>query len=244
MNTRIRSLLTFSLAAAGVFIFGVLLFNYVIMPMFIYQRGAVLVPDLAGMSENQAERELRRLKLECKTVRREHAEGVPEGYVVSQNPKANESVKEGRVVSVVLSMGAQMQRVPDAKGLSLRQCGIVLGRSHLKTGRVAKKILFGESPETVAATSPGAGIEIAEGGAVDILITVGGRPREYIMPDLTGQDLMFVRNKLEQKGFRIGSVRYESHQGAYPNTIIGQTPRPGLQVREGDAIELVAATTH
>ncbi|MBI4720048.1 MAG: PASTA domain-containing protein [Chitinivibrionia bacterium] len=240
---RINSTLAYVLTAAGVFVLGVLIFNYLIMPMVVHRHNTVLIPELAGMSGKQAERELRKLNLECQTVRKEFAEGVPEGYVVSQNPRANESVKEGRTVSIVLSLGPKMQRVPEVVGLPLRQCRMVLGRNHFKVGRIAKKVLVGESPETVVATSPGAGIEVAEGGTVDILISVGGRPRSFMMPDLAGQDLLFVRTVLERKGFRIGAVRYELRQGAYPNTIVGQIPKPGCQIREGDSIELVAATT-
>jgi beta-lactam-binding protein with PASTA domain len=240
---KIKQVLTFVVSSAGVFILGVLLFNYLVMPLFIRQHNTVLVPELTGMSEKQAERELHRLKLECKTERGEYADGVPEGYVVSQNPRSNENVKEGRTVSIVLSLGTKMQRVPETSGMSLRECRIVLGRNHLKVGRLAKRILVGDSPEVVVATSPGPGMEIAEGGAVDVLITVGGRARVFIMPDLAGQDLLFVKSELEEKGFRIGAVRYEFRQGAYPNTIVDQTPRPGFQIREGDSIELVAATT-
>jgi beta-lactam-binding protein with PASTA domain len=241
---KVNPMLVFVLSAVGVFVLGLLMFNYILMPLFIHHYEAVLVPDMTGMSEKQAELELNRLGFDCKIARREYTEDVPEGYVISQIPKANESVREGRTVSIVLSLGAKMQRVPDVSGLSLRQCRIVLSRNHLKIGRIAKKILTGESNETVVGTFPGPGIEVAEGATVDILITVGGKKRAFMMPDLAGQDLLFVKDKLENMGFRIGNVRYEYRQGAFPNTIIDQSPPPGSQIREGDSIELVAATTH
>ncbi len=61
------------------------------------------------------------------------------------------------------------------------------------------------------------------------------------MPDLAGQDLLFIREKLESSGFRVRNVRYEPRRDAYPNTIVDQTPKPGVMIREGDSIELVAA---
>ena len=63
------------------------------------------------------------------------------------------------------------------------------------------------------------------------------------MPDLSGEDLLFIREKLRNMGFRISGVRYESRQDVFPNTIIGQAPRPGALIRQGDSIELVAASS-
>jgi hypothetical protein len=99
------------------------------------------------------------------------------------------------------------------------------------------------SKETVLACSPGTGREVAEGAEVDLLVGVGGRPKRFLMPNLEGQDLLFIREKLEGRGFRIRNVRYETRADVYPNTIIDQDPKPGLMIREGDSIELVAAGT-
>lgn len=238
-----RPIITFSIAALGVFVLGFALFNYLIMPLFIHQYNTVIIPDVRGMSEKQALQELDNRALEGTIARREHNLEVPEGYVISQSPRADESVKEGRTVALVMSLGAQLQRVPDLGGLSLRQSRIVLARNKLKIGRVSKMIRSGEAREVVIASSPGPGIELTEGEAVDLLVSVGGRKRSYLMPDLGGQDLLFAREKLERMGFRIANVRYEYRDGVYPNTIIDQSPQPGVQIREGDSIELVAATT-
>lgn len=241
---RARPVILSSVFVLGVFVLGFALFNYLIMPLFIHHYNTVIVPDLRGMSEQQALKELNHRSLDYSIARKEHNEEVPEGYVISQSPRADESIKEGRTVALVMSLGATIQRVPDLSGLSLRQSRIVLTRNRLKIGRVSKMIQIGDARETVVATSPGPGIELMEGESVDILVSVGGRKRSYLMPDLGGQDLLFVREKLEKMGFRIASVRYEYRDGIYPNTIIDQSPRQGIQIREGDSIELVAATTN
>jgi beta-lactam-binding protein with PASTA domain len=95
----------------------------------------------------------------------------------------------------------------------------------------------------VLATTPGGGQDLVEGSSVDVVVAVGGQKREYLMPDLTGEDLLFIREKLRSMGFRIGGVRYESRNGVFPNTVIGQAPRAGSLIREGDSIELVAASS-
>ncbi len=237
----VRSLSFGVLVSLGAFLLGVLAFNFLIMPLLIHQRNAVLVPDLTGMSEKQARRFTERVSLKFRIAREIHSGDVPEGYVISQSPRPNDSIKEGRTVTVTLSLGPRKYRVPELKGLSLRQSRILLKRQGLRSGRVAKVLQIGDPGERVLASSPDAGREITEGEAVDLLVAVGGKEKRYLMPSLIGQDLLFIREKLQRLGFRVSSVRYEYQAGTYPNTVIGQNPKPGALIREGASIELVAA---
>lgn len=231
------------LAIAGVFGLGVLLFNFVIMPLLVHQRGTVIVPDLRAVSEAQAAKMLERVALNIRVDRVEHHPEIPEGYVISQLPRPNENIKEGRTVEVVLSMGARTERVPELKGLSLRQTRILLKRRNLRVGSVARVITEDEPGETVMASSPAVGEELVEGSVVDIVVAVGGQKTRFLMPDLAGRDLLFAREKLRDMGFRISGVRYEKREGVFPNTIVGQSPGTGMLIREGDSIELVAASS-
>ncbi|UCH82969.1 MAG: PASTA domain-containing protein [Candidatus Latescibacterota bacterium] len=229
------------LIIVGVFVLGIVLMNSVVMPLLIHQRNTVIVPDVRQMSEQQAEKFLGRVSLSMQIDRSEHHAEIPEGYVISQRPRAHDTVKEGRTIAVVLSLGPRTQRVPDMKGLSLRQGRLLLTRQKLSPGRIVRILEETDVKERVVASSPGSGQEVEEGGEVDLLVSVGGRPRRFYMPDLDGQDLLFVKDKLQQLGFRVSNVRYEPRGDAYPNTIIDQFPKPGVMIREGDSIELVAA---
>jgi serine/threonine-protein kinase len=229
--------------AIGVFVAAALLMNFVVMPLIVHQRGSVIVPDVRGMSEQQAKRLLERMALEVRIERRQHESEIPEGYVVAQRPRPNDTVKERRTVSLTLSLGASTQRVPELKDLSLRQGRLVLAQHKLQTGRVARVLHEGDARETVLSCSPGSGEQVTEGAEVDLLVGVGGQPRRYLMPSLEGQDLLFIREKLEKLGFRIGNIRYEPRRDVYPNTIIGQAPLAGVMIRQGDSIELVASGT-
>jgi beta-lactam-binding protein with PASTA domain len=110
-------------------------------------------------------------------------------------------------------------------------------------GRVVRVHSGGEPREEVLASNPPVGEEIDEASDVDLVVLVGGSKASYAMPDLSGQDLLFIREKLRDLGFRVSAVRYEARDGVFPNTVIGQTPSPGSLIREGDSIELVAASS-
>jgi beta-lactam-binding protein with PASTA domain len=243
MNMNLRSAGLTVLLTAVVFVVGALLMNFVVMPILINQHNSVIVPDVRGMSEQQATQFLEKVALKIRVDRRQHATDVPEGYVVSQRPRPNDTVKQGRTISLILSLGPKTQRVPELKDLSLRQSRLMLSRQKLNTGRVARVMREGESRETVLSCSPAPGEQVEEGAEIDLLVGVGGRPRRYMMPDLAGQDLLFIKEKLQRRGFRVSNVRYESRRDVYPNTIIDQAPAPGVMIREGDSIELVAAGT-
>jgi beta-lactam-binding protein with PASTA domain len=239
----VRKLITWTIVWGGVFVAGVLLFNFVVMPMLVHQRGSVIVPDLRSLSEAQATKALEKIALNIRVDRSEHDPEIPEGYVISQSPRANDTIKAGRSVTVVLSLGSRTYTVPELKGMSLRQTRSVLQRSNLRVGNVARVLAGGEPREQVVASNPPVGEEIPEGGAVDLVVAVGGQKERFAMPDLSGQDLLFIREKLRDLGFRVSSVRYESRDGVFPNTVIGQSPEPGALIREGDSIELVAASS-
>ena len=240
---RFRSLFITIGVTVGIFVVGALLMNFVVMPLVIHQHNSVIVPDVRSMSEVQATKVLGDLGLEIRVDRAQNNPEVPKGFVMGQRPRPNDTVKQGRTVAVTLSLGPRTQRVPELKDMSLRQGGLILTRQNLETGRIARVMREGESRETILACSPGVGNEVAEGRQVDLLVRVGGAPRRFMMPNLEGQDLLFIKDKLEGLGFRIRNVRYESRDDVYPNTIIGQDPPAGVMIREGDSIELVAAGT-
>jgi serine/threonine-protein kinase len=240
---RARRLLIRIAVLAGLFIAGVVIFNNVLMPALVRQSSAVIVPDLRNASEAEAKQTLARLGLEMRVERSDYDSQVPVGFIVSQNPGANENLKPGRSVVVVVSLGTRVRMVPELRGMSQRQARNLLQSVGLDVGLVARVQHTGDAREHVVATSPPVGDEVHEGESVDIVVSVPGGANVYLMPDLTSQDLFFVREKLEKLGFRVASVRYEDKDGVYPNTIVDQRPQAGERIREGESIELVASSS-
>ncbi len=238
-----RRILVRIVVLAALFVAGIFAFNYVIMPMLVHQSGSVIVPDLRNTSESQAREMLGRLGLKARVARSEHNAQVPEGYVISQTPRTNESLRPGRTVAIVTSLGPQIRSVPELKGMSLRQGRSVLDHAGLTLGTVARVSRPDEEREEIVATSPPVGDEAQDGEAVDVVVAVTNGGPLYMMPDLRAQDLLFVREELERRGFRVSSVRYEAREGVFPNTIVDQRPEPGARIREGESVELVASSS-
>ena len=69
------------------------------------------VPDVVGMSEDKAQQTLEDESLVV-DYKSEYSDTVEEGKVISTNPGAGASVKEGSKVTMVVSQGAEKVSVP------------------------------------------------------------------------------------------------------------------------------------
>lgn len=236
-----RNVLVVVAGLGATFALGLLLFNFVIMPRLVQHNVSVRVPHVVGLDVDAARRACEQTGLQLLEDDRRHSEGVEAGRVLTQAPPANTAVKRGRTVRVLVSLGNQIVAVPEVRGMTLRQATLQLENASLQPGRVAR-IHAGTGGQIVRATRPRAGSEVAVGDSVDLLVETGDLVETFLMPNLTGQDLVDVRHLVESRGFRVGRVTYRGARGVYPGTVLQQYPESGALVRKGDAIDLVAAT--
>ena len=223
------------------FVLGVGLFNFVVMPRLVQHDVTVRVPRVVGVGLVEAQSRCERLGLNLQVEDRRYSEGMAADQVLSQTPQPGMAVKRGRTVRVHVSMGTQDVRVPDVRGLTLRQASLQLDNAKLAVGRISR-IYAGEGGQVVQATRPRAGAPAASGNRVDVLVAVGASADGYLMPDLVGRALDEVRELIEQRGFRIGRITYRRKNGVYPGTILEHFPSGGSLILGGESIDLVAAT--
>jgi serine/threonine-protein kinase len=231
------------LLIAGAFVLGVLIFDLVIMPGITGKRDVVVAPALEGMSLTHAEAVCRRQHLDLVVAARRYSDEVPIDYVISQMPRAGASLKQGRMVRVVASDGRRMETVPELSGKSIREAESAIESAGLARGRTVRIFAPGTGQPSVAATSPSAGTRVPRGASVDLLVAMRGEPRSYLMPDLVGRDFPFAKLRLERFGFNVAHRVTKGSGGAYPNTIVEQSPRAGMKIREGETIELVVSAS-
>lgn len=212
-----------------------------IMPWIIHQQVEVLVPDLAGLTVEEAESKLDSLGLRALQGDEVFEPGTAPGIVLEQFPPALRPVRRGRPVTLVVAAGEPLTRVPDLVGLSQRQSEIELGRLGLKLGRVARTF-DPRGALGVVSQRPPAGTELARGEAVTILVREGHERTWHRMPNLVGNPLGRVREELARAGFDIRRVTYRSEPDQLPGTVLDQWPPAGSRIPTGGSIELVAAS--
>jgi len=237
-----RKILAYAFIVVAAFVSGILIFNYVIMPGLTGRGDVVLVPDLRGVEKETARAKCQNSGYGMKVMREEHSGAVPEGYVISQRPEPGEGMKERRTVQVVVSAGRKMAVVPDLRGQSLRQAYLTLEGAGLRRGSISRVFTHMEGENAVYGSSPSAGSEVPAGSRVDLLFRIKDAQRVFRMPDLTGMDFQFARERLEELGFHVGRVVNRKMEKGFPNKILEQTPLPGSSIKEGGTVEFTVST--
>jgi eukaryotic-like serine/threonine-protein kinase len=231
------------LALVGVSLVGlVMVADFWLLPWLVHHQSEVLVPDILGATQEEAESRLRDVGLGIFVYDEIYDIATVPGTVVEQNPSPLRAVRRGRRVRVMVSKGEALLRVPDLTGLSQRQSELSLLREGLRVGHVARSF----DPKGVlgvVSQRPHPGREVLRDTPVDLLVREGVERAEYRMPSLVGAGLSRVRSRLEGAGFEIRRVTSREVRGTRPGIVVDQWPPAGSRIPRGGSIELVAASS-
>jgi serine/threonine-protein kinase len=231
--TLLQSTLLLSLIAL---LGGFIVVNLVLMPTFTRQGAEVPVPEVSGLSELQAERALAEEGLKLSKVSEQWSPDVPRGFVISQDPPSGSTVKRGRRISVIVSLGAQGTSVPVLAGETVRQAQIVLESAGLKVGRVAHAWSEEMGRDLVLASDPPGETLVDQETPVSLLVSLGPPTQSYVLPDLRGQDPATVARSLRDEGFLVSL--HPGGRGGREGLVSDQQPPPGSRVAGRDSIIL------
>lgn len=202
---------------------------------FIPVQPATQVPDLAGLTLSEAEEKAAASGLEVKTVRHDYNDEVPLGCIISQEPKAGRSLRQGREIEVVLSRGKEMVVVPNLLEKTRIEAEIILEDAGLKLGDI-----YNEPSEVprglVVRQKPAPNVQIQKGATVDLYLSRG---QDYVeVPNFIGRFLVEVQAELASLGLVFNLTSEKS--SAYPRgQILDHQPPPGSVVPLGTPINFV-----
>jgi len=214
------------------------LFNYVILPAYVFHAGTLKVPQVSGLLLDSAKKVLQAADLtpiEADTRPDLH---MPAGTVVSQNPPAAAVVKPGRRVYLTLSGGELLVTVPGIRGLSTRDARFTLERYGLQMGAVHYATSENYPENTVIEQTIPANAKVPRGTAVGILVSRGMMIDDVAVPEVIGKTVREAERLLAQKGLKLGNITYQISEDLLPNTVVDQFPRPGDSVQRGKAVDL------
>lgn len=187
------------------------------------------VPNLLGLTEEEAQRALSRLGLEMVVEAYRRQANTPEGQVISQNPSAGARAEKGRRIFLVLSRGSADLNAPDLEGKTVaeaRQIVADLGGRLVVDGQARDE-------DVVVIQDPPAGDYLE-----NPVITVRTGPTT-VVPNVMGMDEADARRKLERAGLVVGDVR--RYYGEHPGEVMAQHPYPGIECRPGMPVDLEVA---
>lgn len=213
--------------------------NDFLLPWYVEHGSTVAVPDVVGLSMEEAARRLDSLGLEGRQGDVRPDRDHPEGMVVIQNPVAGHAVKKGRRVYLTVSGGEESVSVPSVRGRTLRDATFLLERTGLRLGEVSHAP-SGEYPvNTIIDQGRAPGSKAKKEARVDVTVSLGPVTLSIVVPDLIGKTLSDAKKTIEAAGISIGNITYIPSPDLLPNTVIEQFPQAGDLVEAKQAIDLV-----
>ncbi len=195
----------------------------------------VAVPDVVGMAQDVAIKELKDKDLRAK-VTQEASTEVAEGEVISSDPAAGAEVAIGATVNLVVSAGPEPVEVPDLTGKTADEARQILEDLGLTMTVAGEEDVAKAKASTVTRFSPQAGATTRKGSTVEVWLATGN----VKVPDVKGLPLEQATKTLESQGFVVESSKREDPEHD-PGTVVEQTPASQSVAAVGSSVQLVVA---
>ncbi|HZW38147.1 MAG TPA: PASTA domain-containing protein [Ignavibacteriaceae bacterium] len=214
-----------------------LVFNYILLPWYV-SSDELIVPNVIGMSTEQAITVLDDLDLEPIVADTTYDEKLPVGSIMLQKPKAGKIVKENRRIYLFVSGGEQLVKIPMLKGKTIRDAKFYLDRIGLKMGNIDE--VPSSNPVGIIFDQQFAeGTPVKKGTNVSVTVSVGEIDTTIVtVPNLIGKSLVEAELILSELNLKVGKLNYQGSSSLLPNTILDQYPSQGSQAHKGDSVDL------
>ncbi len=203
--------------------------------------GTVTVPDVVGYTEQDARDSLREAGLKVGRIKLEKSNTVPEGMIISQDPKADTQVQPGSVVNLTISSKEETVNVPSLKGLTAAEAEQQLAAYGLVG---AAKQDYSDTIEAgkVCDQDPAVNSQVAVGSTVTYTVSTGKKPEIVSVPNVRGMGEGAAAAALQNRGLSV-SIDYESSTSANQGEVIRQSISAGTEVAKGTSITIIIAVS-
>jgi beta-lactam-binding protein with PASTA domain len=217
------------------FVTGILIANFLVMPLFVGRGEEIVVPNICNLPLDDAIEQLKEAGLEGVVVERRFDQIIKEGNIIIQEPLPEARVKKGRIINLTVSLGPETIKVPFLSGVGYEQSVSILRRLGLVIARVDSAFSDSIEQGRVTGTSPEAETNLKKGDSVVLILSKGIIKK---MPNIVGVQLSQAQLTLEKLGLIMGGIEEVQGSGR-KGTIIVQNPEPGRIVNSGDTVRVM-----
>jgi eukaryotic-like serine/threonine-protein kinase len=196
--------------------------------------GRAEVPGTAGESREDAVAALEDAGFEP-LVRTANSDRVEAGLVISSDPRGGTTATRGSVVTLTVSLGPKLARVPVLVG-SQRSVAVQQIRARGLSPSVEEE--EGSAPAgEVVRQSPSAGSELPRGSTVTIVVSQG--EEEAQVPNVIGTERAEAVEALRAAGLEPSVQEQETEVPSQVGRVTDQFPPPGSDVEPGTEVTIV-----
>ena len=227
-------LILLAFVIAGAFLF----LDRFLMPAYTRHGDTVEVPELVNRSFEEASETLAQRGLGAERQTQRFNPDLPRDVVVKQSPRAEEHVKPGRRVYLVVNSGrTPMITIPSVEGTSLREAENRLRAIGLRVEERRPDSIPSPYQNTVTRQEPQPGDSLREGAGVTLWYSTGYGDRYVAVPDVRGMRLDSAEQTL--LGQKLRSVSVGLSTLTLEDTVVTrQRPAAETEVREGYEVRL------
>ncbi|WP_198943989.1 Stk1 family PASTA domain-containing Ser/Thr kinase [Streptomyces sp. CB03234] len=196
------------------------------------------VPTVLGQTQAQAEKRLADAGLDVKSVERDYSSAYKRGTVMAAYPAPGERVRGNGPVTLTISRGPKIVKVPNLKGLPLADAKRELTKAGLASGVVTRAFSQEFERGTVISTDPKAGTGRNPDSAVALVVSKGA-PLD--VPDVTGDTVEDATRTLEDAGLTVKVAPARVHSTEAAGSVAAQSLSGGSEAAKGDTITLTVS---
>ncbi|MBZ0258440.1 PASTA domain-containing protein, partial [bacterium] len=214
---------------------------------YLIKGETVVAPNVMGMSKSRAIETLTENELLVKVPIEEVSdEDTPPGIVIEQRPFPNTVVKKGRRITIKISKGPRLAMIPNLIGRQDKETIYDLRSVDLQIDQ-RSTVFHSSQPESIViAQDPLPGARLVPEKSMDILVSLGPKPVDYIMPNYIGMDKDDVFSSASPKPFIFSEDEIEYKQSGDPaewGRVIEQRPEPGARIASGEHVTFTVASS-
>ncbi len=222
----------------GLFGIVIALAAYLTLRLIVTSEDVVVVPDLVGKDVVYTLEILTDLGLNTKVSSHEYSTEIPKNHVTFQQPDPGAEIKKNRDVRIVVSKGPQTVTVPNLVGMDIHGANVILEDNGLIVGMASKTYSDATEAGQVMGQFPAPGTRVERGTALDMLVGLGKRPVELVMPRLAGHSMQEAILALEQSQLSLGRIEYAAEADLPEDMVIKHDPPAGFPVPVGNLVNL------
>ncbi|MCQ2968706.1 MAG: Stk1 family PASTA domain-containing Ser/Thr kinase [Clostridium sp.] len=211
----------------------------IIIPFAMYFTGdvkEVSIPKLVGLSQEEAENELKKLGLILQVDSKKYDENYKEGYIISSNPSGGTTVKTNTTVKVVVSSGVEKVKMPDTRDLSsdaavkaLEERGLVTSLSYDYSDTVEYGYVISQSINKNE--------EVEKGTTVSLVISLGTEVKWVTVQNVLGYSQSDAVATLERQGIEV-NITTEDRSNELEDGVVLEQSIYGIDVKLGTVVTL------
>jgi beta-lactam-binding protein with PASTA domain len=197
------------------------------------------VPNVEGLTQAAATTVITGAKLMIGTVTQHTSSTVAVGTVISQDPTTGTSLAQGSPVNLLISSGPQMATAPNVEGLTQDAATAAITEAKLMIGTVTQQTSNTTSGNVIS-QDPASGSSLAEGSAVNLMISSG--PRMVAVPNVEGLTENAATKTITGANLTAGTITQQTSSMVGIGKVISQEPVSGSSLAQGSPVKLLISS--